>query len=116
MLTVTDTALDQIRSAALQGRAVGMALRLAARRGDDGSVDYGMGFDEPHDDDEQIAFDDLVVVVAAGASRTLLAGTTLDYVELEPGDFRFIFIPGPADAPAAGGCASGGCTRCGSGC
>ncbi|WP_119289900.1 HesB/IscA family protein [Azohydromonas sediminis] len=112
MLTVTDAALEQIRSAALQGRAVGMALRVAARRADDGSIEYGMGFDDTHDEDEALEFDGLTVVVAA-ASRPLLRGTTLDWVELEPGERRFIFIPPADEAPPARGCGSGGCSRCG---
>lgn len=119
MLTVTEAAVEQIRTAALQGRAVGMALRVAARLADDGSIEYGMGFDDTHEDDLPIELDGLTVVVAA-TSRPLLQGTTLDWVELEPGERRFIFVPpasaGPADAAEAaapGGCGSGGCSRCG---
>jgi iron-sulfur cluster assembly protein len=113
MLNVTDAALEQIRSAALQGRAVGMALRVAARLADDGSIEYGMGFDETHDEDQALEFDGLMVVVAS-SSRPLLQGTTLDWVELEPGERRFIFIPAAADEPPpARGCGSGGCSRCG---
>ncbi|HMM87202.1 MAG: HesB/IscA family protein [Gammaproteobacteria bacterium] len=109
-LDVTDAALEQIRTAALQGRAVGMALRVAARRAGDGSIDYGMGFDDTHDDDEPLQFDDVTVVVAQG-SRDLLRGTTLDWVEIAPGERRFIFIPPRDDAPR--GCGSGGCSSCG---
>jgi iron-sulfur cluster assembly protein len=114
MIRVTDNALEQIRSAALQGSAVGLALRVAARRADDGSIEYGMGFDETHDDDEPIEHGDVTVVVAS-TSRALLQGTTLDYVELQPGEFRFIFIPG-ADTAPAGRCGTGGCSSCGTGC
>lgn len=126
MLKVTEAAVEQIRTAALQGRAVGMALRVAARLADDGSIEYGMGFDDTHEDDAPIEFDGLTVVVAA-TSRPLLQGTTLDWVELEPGQRRFIFVPpdaapdaapeqaadAAAQRPAAGGCGSGGCSRCG---
>jgi len=39
---------------------------------------------------------------------TVTPGTTLDFVELEPGDFRFIFInPNEAGASAGSGCGSG---------
>jgi iron-sulfur cluster assembly protein len=116
MIRVTDNALDQIRHAVQQGQASGMALRVAARRADDGSIEYGMGFDDTHDDDLPLDYGDLTVVVAS-SSRTLLAGTTLDYVELEPGQHRFIFVPSevPGDTPAAS-CGSGGCPSCRSGC
>lgn len=118
MLTVTTAAAAQIRAAAEDNDAVGMALRVAARRADDGSIEYGMGFDETHDDDEPLDFGDLTVVVSAGSSRTLLTGTTLDFVEIEPGNFRFIFVPGEPEAASAsaGSCGSGGCSRCGPGC
>ena len=50
-----------------------------------------MGFDE-------IARDDVLVnargvdVVLRNDDKELLNGMTLDYVELEPGDFQFIFL------------------------
>ncbi len=109
-LAVTDAAIEQIRVAVLQARAVGMALRVAAQRTGDGSIDYGMGFDDTHDDDEPLRFDDVTVVVAE-SSRALLRGTTLDWVEIAPGERRFIFIPPRDDAPR--GCGSGGCSNCG---
>jgi iron-sulfur cluster assembly protein len=96
MLTVTPAAAEQIRTAARDGDCVGMALRVAARRVADGSIEYGMGFDEACSDDEVRDCEGVTVVVAS-ISRPLLDDTVLDWVELEPGDFRFIFIP-PQDA------------------
>ena len=53
-----------------------------------------------------------VALVVAPAHLDLLDGMTLDYVELEAGDFRFIFI-NPNDDPDAmakpAGCGAGGC-------
>jgi len=51
-------------------------------------------------------------------AQPLLEATVLDWVELEPGNFAFIFIPptGHADefAPASGkSCDRGGCGGCG---
>ena len=41
-----------------------------------------------------------IQVVVAAPSRGLVEGVTLDFVEIEPGDFRFIFArPGEAGAP-----------------
>ena len=91
MLNITDTALQQIRDAARQGNMVGMPLRVAAKRNDDGSIDYGMGFDDNKtSEDAVVEYEGLEVLIGA-ASRELLIGTTLDYVELEPGQFHFIF-------------------------
>jgi iron-sulfur cluster assembly protein len=121
MFQVTSAAARQIRTAAAQSDAAGMALRVAARQIPDGSVEYGMGFDDAHEGDEPLEFDGLTVVVAPPC-QPLLEETVLDWVELEPGAFAFVFIP-PAElaadaaaAPAAksGGCGGGGCGSCGS--
>lgn len=119
MFQVTPAAAQQIRAAAAQGEAIGMALRVAARQIADGSIEYGMGFDTAHDGDEPLELDGLTVVVAPPC-QPLLEATVLDWVELEPGAFAFIFIPPavlspePPPAAAAGGCGSGGCGSCGS--
>jgi iron-sulfur cluster assembly protein len=120
--SVSASAAGEILAAAARSDAAGMALRVAARQVADGSIEYGMGFDEQREDDEPVAFDGLTVLVGS-PSRPLLAGTVLDYVEVEPGRFDFVFIP-PADdagtvrasaAPKAGGaCGNGGCAGCGS--
>ncbi len=90
-VTVTDRALAQIRAATQEAHAQGMALRVAVRRRSDGSLEYAMGFDEPTDVDTRIRADDVEVVVAP-TSIDLLQGTTLDFVELDSGEFQFIFL------------------------
>jgi iron-sulfur cluster assembly protein len=79
-----------------------------------------MGFDEARNDDLVVTSEGIALVVSPKETG-LLDGLTLDYVEYEPGDFRFIFV-NPNDAggaPAAdgstesdvasAGCGSGGC-------
>jgi iron-sulfur cluster assembly protein len=129
MLQLTSAAAQQILSAATRGDAQGMALRVAARQVADGSIEYGMGFDEEREDDVTTAVDGLTVLVGS-PSRPLLQGTVLDFVEVEPGHLDFVFIPGAAparsacgtnpraaasvDASAArSGCGGGGCGNCG---
>lgn len=121
MITLTSTAVAQIREAATQNDAAGMALRIAARREADGSIQYGMGFDDTREGDHQIDAEGLTVLVSP-AYADLLTGATLDFVELQPGDFRFIFI-NPNDAggscastQGSGGGGGGGCGGCGGGC
>lgn len=123
MFTLTPAASQEILAAARRSNASGLALRVAARQIADGSIEYGMGFDEERDDDEPVQFDGLTVLVGS-PSRPLLEATALDYVELEPGRFDFVFVPlaeqlmvdgalaGPAKA--GGGCSKGGCS--GGGC
>jgi iron-sulfur cluster assembly protein len=120
MFQVTSAAAQQIRTAAARSDAIGLALRVAARQIADGSIEYGMGFDTPRDDDEPLQFEGLTVVVDPPC-QPLLDATVLDWVELEPGAFAFIFIPPDAvpagrepEPPASGGCGSGGCGSCAS--
>jgi iron-sulfur cluster assembly protein len=120
MFQVTPAAARQIRAAAARSDAAGMALRVAARQIADGSIEYGMGFDTARDGDEPLEFDGLTVVVAPPC-QPLLEATVLDWVELEPGAYSFIFVPptawpdeAAAPAATASGCGSGGCGTCGS--
>lgn len=120
MFTLTPNAAQELLAAAERSNAAGMALRVAARQVADGSIEYGMGFDEERDDDLPTKFSGLTVLVGS-PSQPLLDGTTLDYVEIEPGRFDFVFMPASeslmgADANAAassGGCGTGGCGSCG---
>lgn len=96
LITVTERAAEQIRIAAQQDGMVRLALRIAATRNDDGSLNYAMGFDESSIEDELIRSGGVTIVIAP-REKTLLQGTEIDFVELEPGDFRFIF-KNPNDA------------------
>lgn len=90
-ITVTEAAAKQIREAAKQGDAQGMVLRIAAKRKQDGSIDYAMGFDDAKQEDDRIELPDIDIVVAP-TSTELLDGMTLDFVELEPGTTEFVFL------------------------
>ena len=122
MFSITPAAAGELLAAAERSDAAGMALRIAAHALEDGSVEFGMGFDDERENDETVEFNGLTVLLGA-RSRPYLAGTQLDYVEVEPGRFDFVFLatddaadetPDPgATAPAGGACGSGGCSRCG---
>jgi iron-sulfur cluster assembly protein len=113
MIVLTSAAATQIRVALQASGAEDLALRIAARRLPDGELDYGMGFDEPREEDLALDLDGIAVVIGA-PSQGLLEGTVLDYVEYTPGEFRFIFIPPSEQGPAPrGGCGGGGCSGCG---
>lgn len=92
MMTITPAAAAQIKAAAKQGRMEGMALRIAAQRSTDGSIQYAMGFDDANRADDTRFNSEGVDLVVASTSTMLLEGTTLDYVELEPGRQEFIFM------------------------
>jgi len=117
MITITPQAAEQILKSAQQAGLKEACLRLAARLGDKGAIEYGMGFDDKAEDDMQVVAGDIKVLISPG-SIELLTGATLDYVEINPGDPRFIFInpndpshkpPGPARSGSAlDGAAPGG--------
>jgi iron-sulfur cluster assembly protein len=91
MFKVTKAAASQIRNSAHSGEAEEFALRIAATRKPDGAIEYQMGFDD-------VGVEDVLLnsrgvdVVFTNSHKELLNGTVLDYVEIEPGEFRFIFM------------------------
>lgn len=72
--------------------AAGTALRVAARRLEDGAFHYALGFDaaERSGDVRQTVAD--VPLVVDAASLALVRGMTIDFVELEAGTKQFIFL------------------------
>lgn len=97
MFQLTPQAAEKIKSATPQDvPAEELALRIAARKLPNGDIDYGMGFDEQREFDLEIAVQGINILIGPN-SRELLEDVTLDYVEFQPGEFRFIFIPANAD-------------------
>lgn len=91
MFTLTQAAAKQVRRAAQSADMDELALRIAASRQPDGSIGYRMGFDEIAADDVMLSSRGVDIVFKA-THKELLNGTTLDFVELEPGEFQFIFM------------------------
>lgn len=91
MITITPAAAAQIKLSADQGKTEGMSLRIAASRNDDNSIHYGMGFDDSKEDDVSVTTEDIEIIISA-SSAELLEDTTIDFVELEPDKFQFIFM------------------------
>jgi iron-sulfur cluster assembly protein len=120
MFTLTSAAAQQIQKAVEDSGAHDMALRVAARREEDGSIDYGMGFDDTGDGDTCLEIENVSIVIAPHHTE-LLEDTVLDFVEIEPGQFNFIFVNQQSAfegaGASAGGCGSGGCGSggCGTG-
>jgi iron-sulfur cluster assembly protein len=91
MFKLTTAAADQVLKAAQQGGTEGMSLRVAALRMPDGAIDYRIGFDEPTDDDIRMICEGVDILMTP-EQVPLLDQTTMDYVEMEPGQFHFIFM------------------------
>lgn len=90
MITVTEAAATQIALSAQQSGIKEVTLRLAARL-EGQTIEYGMGFDQPAEGDQRVNVGAIELLIAGG-SIELLTGATLDYVEINPGEMRFIFI------------------------
>jgi len=97
MVTITPAAATQIRESAKAGNMEGLAMRIAARREPDGSIHYGMGFDDNHQDGDLKLSSEGIDIVIGETSQILVDGMTVDYVEIEPGSWQFIFL-NPNDA------------------
>jgi iron-sulfur cluster assembly protein len=91
MITITPQAAAQIRKAAEQADAEDMYLRLAAKRTDDGNIEYAMGFDDMGGQD-QIYTSEGTDVLISDSCKDLLRDATLDYVEISSGAHEFIFV------------------------
>jgi iron-sulfur cluster assembly protein len=118
MFNITRAAAQQIQQSAQSSGAAEMALRVAAKRDTQGDLQYGMGFDEPQDEDMKLDLEGVAVIIG-NESQELLFDTVLDFVELNPGEFNFVFIP--PNHPSSGGasvtttsCGNGGCGSCAS--
>ena len=125
MFTVTPAAAEQILLAAEamdEGGHAPVMLRVAAKIDEDGEIVYGMGFDEERENDHVILSEGVTLLIAP-RSLELLTGSTLDFVELRPGEFQFIFV-NPNEAGGGGSCGGngdyggggGGCGGCGRSC
>lgn len=90
MITISASAAQQIKKSAEQSQSTGMPLRIAAMVKVDESIDYGMGFDEAREDDIHVHCEGIDLVIAPSSAEHL-HGAHLDFVEIEPGNFNFIF-------------------------
>ena len=95
MIVITPAAAEQIRRATTADMQ-GLMLRIAAKRDADGHVEYMMGFDERGEEDAEYTSEGVQILISE-FSKDLLKGIVLDFVELQPGEFQFIFAPAEKD-------------------
>lgn len=95
MFSLTESAAKQVVEAAKQASCEGMALRIAAKYKQDGSIEYGMGFDQKQDAD-LTSNQRGVELLIDPASAELLDECIMDFVELDDGKQEFVFM-NPAD-------------------
>ena len=86
-LSITARAAQEVRRAAAAGGAEGLALRVAAKQEEDGSVQLGIGFDEERVRDDVIETAGVTLLVSEH-SRGLLEDMVLDFVAPD-----FVVVP-----------------------
>jgi iron-sulfur cluster assembly protein len=92
MIKVTGNAHKQILVSIEKGNAKGLGLRVAARKGPDGSFQYAMGFDEIKPDDIVTEEGDVRIVFAPDM-KPLVDGMTIEFDVVEEGsEPMFIFL------------------------
>jgi iron-sulfur cluster assembly protein len=96
VLSLTARAAAQVLAQAAAAGGEEACLRIAAREEAGGEIVFGLGFDEPRSGDAQVESEGVTLLVAP-ASQELLDGVVIDWVEVEPGAYRFVFAR--ADAP-----------------
>ncbi|MBI2838372.1 MAG: iron-sulfur cluster insertion protein ErpA [Acidobacteria bacterium] len=90
MITLTDTAISEVRKLMDQQKVDGLVLRLGVQGGGCSGMSYVMNFDTEVSDEDDIIEQDGVRVVVDKRSHTLLEGVEVDYVSnLMGSGFKF---------------------------
>ncbi len=91
MIEITPAAAERIRLALSGTTEQRLALRVAARRDGNGQVEYGMGLDERREQDEEVVTATGITLLVSPPSLEAISETVIDFVEIEPGEHRFVF-------------------------
>ena len=91
MFTLSAAAAEQIKESAKENQSEGLALRIAAKKNVDGSIHYGVGFEETTKEEDLAFKSHDITIVIAPQSITLLNGTEMDYVKMDNNEMQFIF-------------------------
>ena len=90
-IKITKAAAKQVMNSVEESNAVGLPLRIAIRRQNDGGFHYQMGFDDQlEESDEQIQSQGVLVVLDKESAQRA-DRMTIDFVDIE-GTMEFIFI------------------------
>lgn len=93
-VSITEAAAEIIKKSALESQTDNLPLRVAVTKKQDGSFHYGMGFDDVGNEEgeDKTFHSNGVDLVVSEKSFDLLTGTVIDYIELEPKQFHFVFL------------------------
>jgi iron-sulfur cluster assembly protein len=114
MFILTPAAASRILESARQSDADGMPLRVAAKIEESGDMTFGLGFDDEREHDLTIECEGVTLLIAP-PSLEFLTGMGLDFIEVEAGEWEFVFFQAATTTScppsSCGGCGSrGGCS------
>ena len=92
IIKITDAAARQIQQSIKPEEAKIVSLRLAVMRNADGSFHYAMGLDDQNYEDDLKLQSNTINLVVNSAMLSMIKNMTIDYVELEKGQYHFIFL------------------------
>jgi iron-sulfur cluster assembly protein len=95
MITISNSAAEQIKLSSEKTDSVDLKLRIAAKVAVDESIEYGLGFDTQKEDDILVQASGVEVIIAPDCTEHL-NGAHLDFVEIEANNFNFI-VQNPND-------------------
>jgi iron-sulfur cluster assembly protein len=96
MLKITESAASQIASQFRENNVQDMVLRVAAKTNQDGSFEYGMGFDEVKENDIKTSQHEIEIVMDQ-QSAELLEEATMDFAEVDDGGQKHFIFMNPLD-------------------
>jgi len=101
-ITVSDSAVRQIRALTAEGEFAGMMLRVAVSGGGCSGFQYGFSFDDARNGDDRAIERDGVTVLIDEMSWDFLAGGEIDYVEELIGSYFTVKNPNAASTCGCG--------------
>ncbi len=91
MIKISPKAAEQIRNAAQQAGVTDVVLRVAAKINPDGKYEYGFGFDDRSPSDLFVECEGVKIVLSPQTGE-LVEDALIDFAEIEPGKFEFVFF------------------------
>lgn len=88
---ITDSASEQIIKSSEDSDSKDWPLRIAVNVSNDGKFNYIMGFDHSKEEDLRLKINKVEIIISPD-SMINLKNCKLDYVELEEGQYEFIFL------------------------
>ena len=91
IFNITQAATDQIKKASEQADSKDWPLRIAVNVEKNKKLNYLMGFDQSKEEDLRLKINGIDIIISPDC-MTNLKNCKLDFVEIEKGNFQFIFL------------------------